>query len=58
LQDRETCIYITGDDPLDKANFKWAMQPENNARMAAQIRRRFDENVNFSAEADKIRSLL
>jgi glycosyltransferase involved in cell wall biosynthesis len=58
LQDRETCIYITGDDPLDKANFKWAMQPENNARMAAQIRRRFDENVNFSAEADKIKSLL
>lgn len=58
LEDRQTCIYITGDDPLDKANFKWAMQPDNNARMAAEIRRRFDENVNFEDEARKIRALL
>jgi hypothetical protein len=58
LQDRETCIYITGHDPTDKENFKWAMRPENNTKMAPEIRRRFDENVNFADEANRIRALL
>ncbi len=58
LQERETCIYITGHDPTDKENFKWAMRPENNAKMAPEIRRRFDENVSFADEASRIRALL
>lgn len=58
LQDGETCVYITGQDPTDKANFKEAMKPENNQRMAETIRKRFDENVNFAAEAEAIRKLL
>jgi hypothetical protein len=58
LQDRETCIFLTGHDPTDKANFHWMIRPENNARMAAEIRRRFDENVNFDDEARRIRALL
>ncbi len=58
LQDGETCVYITGENETDKANFKRAMEPEQNARMAQEIRRRFDHHVNFDDEAAKIRALL
>lgn len=58
LEDRKTCIWITGLDPIDKENFKWALQPDNNARMGAEIRRRFDQHVNFDSEAEAIRKLL
>jgi hypothetical protein len=58
LQHRETCVYITGHDPTDKENFKCMVKPENNMRMAELIRKRFDENVNFAAEADQLKALL
>jgi glycosyltransferase involved in cell wall biosynthesis len=58
LQDKESCIYITGDDTTDKANFHWAMKPENNARLSQTIHRRFKENVSFEDEAAKIEALL
>lgn len=58
LQNRETCIFTTGHDPTDKENFHWMMREDNNARMAETIRKRFDENINFTAEAEAIRKLL
>lgn len=58
LQDKESCIFITGDDQTDRANFHWALQPENNARLGETINRRFKENVSFSDEAAKLAALL
>lgn len=58
LQHRETCVYISGHDPTDKENFRYMMNPDNNARMAETIRKRFDENVNFEAEANQLKALL
>jgi hypothetical protein len=58
LQHRETCLFITGENEEDKANFKWAMEPENNQRMSETMHKRFLENVNFEDEAAKIRALL
>ena len=58
LQHRETCLFVTGHDPTDKGNLRWAMEPENNLRMAQTLHRRFCENVNFESEAVAIKKLL
>lgn len=58
LQHRETCLYVSGDDATDKSNLRWALQPENNLRMAETLHRRFRENVSFDGEARAIAKLL
>lgn len=58
LQDKETCIFMTGDDQTDRANFHWALKPENNARLGETIHKRFKETVNFEDEAERISALL
>lgn len=58
LQHKETCLFVSGHDPTDKENYRWALQPENNAKMSETLYRRFKENVNFEAEAEAIRQLL
>jgi hypothetical protein len=58
LQHRETCLFVNGHDPIDKSNYRWALEPENNRRMSETLHRRFHENVNFDDEAYRIKQLL
>lgn len=58
LQERETCLFITGHDPTDKENLHWLFSGDNAPRMGREIRRRFDHNVNFDDEARRIKELL
>lgn len=58
LQHRETCLYVTGNDTIDRENLRWALQPENNLRMAQTLHQRFCDNVSFEAEATAITKLL
>lgn len=58
MQHRETCLFVSGHDPTDKENLRWALEPENNLRMAQTLHRRFSENVSFDGEARAIAKLL
>lgn len=58
LQHKETCLFVTGHDPTDFENLRWALEPENNLRMSATLHDRFVETVNFEAEAATLKALL
>lgn len=58
LQHKETCLYVTGHDPTDRENLRWALEPENNLKMSKTLHDRFMENVDFAAEAAKLKDLL
>lgn len=58
LQHKETCLFVNGMDLEDKANFRWALEPENNERMSSVLYQRFQENVSFDNEAKEIAKLL
>lgn len=58
LQHKETCLYVTGHDPTDKENLRWALEPENNLKMSKTLYDRFMETVDFPAEAAKLKALL
>lgn len=58
LQHKETCLYVTGHDPTDRENLKWALQPEVNLKMSKVLHDRFLNEVDFSAEAEKLKALL
>lgn len=58
LQHKETCLYVTGHDPTDFENLKWALQPEVNLKMSTLLHERFVNEVNFEHEADLLRKLL
>jgi hypothetical protein len=58
MEHRVTNLFVSGHDPTDKENLRWALQPENNLQMAETLKIRFDENVNFEAEAAAIAKLL
>jgi hypothetical protein len=58
LQHKETCLYVTGHDPTDRENLRWALEPENNLRMSKTLYDRFMNEVDFAAEAAKLKALL
>jgi hypothetical protein len=58
LQHKETCLYVTGHDPTDFENLRWALEPENNLKMSKALYDRFTNEVNFPAEAAKLKALL
>lgn len=58
MQNRETCIHVNGHDPIDKENFLWALDYDNNQRMSKTLYQRFRENVDFDEDARKIKNLL
>lgn len=58
LQHRETCIFMSPDEGTCKADFHWALEPDNNARMSETLHKRFKETVDFEDEAAKIEALL
>lgn len=58
LQHKETCLFVTGHDPTDFENLRWALEPENNLKMSATLHERFVNEVNFENEAAKLKALL
>lgn len=58
LKHRETCLFVTGHDPTDKENYRWALEPENNRRLSRNLYLSFVDNVNFESEAEAFKKLL
>lgn len=55
---RKTCLFVTGNHETDKANLKWAMEPEVNHDMSWALHSEFSKRVQFDREAQDVRKLL
>lgn len=58
MQHMETCLFVSGHDPIDKANYRKALEPEVNQRMSERLYQRFRENIDFDEDARRIKELL